>query len=66
MEIFHFKAALEMNRNFKVLKGELTREEFVALRRALHTPNEKKSESASLWRKSQVRQPLPRKWGQTF
>ena len=55
-----------MNRNFKVLKGELTREEFVALRRALPTPEVKKSESASLWRKSQIRQPLPRKWGQTF
>jgi hypothetical protein len=55
-----------MNRNFKVLKGELTREEFVALRRTLPTPIEKKSESASLWRKSQIRQPLPRKWGQTF
>jgi hypothetical protein len=55
-----------VNRNFKVVKGELTREEFVALRRALPTPEEKKSESASLWRKSQIRQPLPRKWGQTF
>jgi len=55
-----------MNRKFKILKGEATREEFVALRRALPSPHERKSESASLWRKSQIRQPLPRKWGQTF
>jgi hypothetical protein len=55
-----------MNRKFKTIKGEMSREEFVALRRALPEPNIKKSESASLWRKSQIRQPLPRKWGQTF
>jgi hypothetical protein len=26
----------------------------------------KKTNPASLWRKSQIRQPLPRKWGQSF
>ena len=46
--------------------AELSPETVIALEKALPTPVVKKVESASLWRKSQIRQPLPRKWGQSF
>jgi hypothetical protein len=55
-----------MNTKFTILKGTPTAKELAALEKALPTPVVKKIERASLWRKSQIRQPLPRKWGQTF
>jgi len=54
------------NKRFTILSGTPTPEELAALEKALPTPVLKKVETASLWRKSQIRQPLPRKWGQTF
>ncbi|MCX6453805.1 MAG: hypothetical protein NTV53_02385 [Actinobacteria bacterium] len=55
-----------MNTKFTILNGAPTAKELAALEKALPTPVVKKIERASLWRKSQIRQPLPRKWGQTF
>jgi len=55
-----------MNTKFTILKGTPSEKELAALEKALPTPVVKKIERASLWRKSQIRQPLPRKWGQTF
>ncbi len=54
------------NKRFTITSGTPTPEELAALEKALPTPVVKKVETASLWRKSQIRQPLPRKWGQTF
>jgi hypothetical protein len=54
------------HKRFTILSGTPTPEELAALEKALPTPVLKKVETASLWRKSQIRQPLPRKWGQTF
>ncbi|CAB4701699.1 MAG: hypothetical protein F2672_03260 [Actinobacteria bacterium] len=55
-----------MNTKFTILNGTPTASELAALEKALPTPVVKKVETASLWRKSQIRQPLPRKWGQSF
>ena len=55
-----------MNKKFIILNGTPTAKELEALERAIPTPVVKKVETASLWRKSQVRAPLPRKWGQSF
>jgi hypothetical protein len=55
-----------MNTKFTILNGTPTPSELAALEKALPTPVVKKVETASLWRKSQIRQPLPRKWGQSF
>ena len=55
-----------MNKHFSIVSGTPTKEELAALEKALPTPVIKKVETASLSRKSQIRQPLPRKWGQTF
>ena len=54
------------NKRFTITSGTPTPEELAALEKALPTPVVKKVETASLWRKSQICQPLPRKWGQTF
>ena len=54
------------NKRFTITSGTPNPEELAALEKALPTPVVKKVETASLWRKSQIRQPLPRKWGQTF
>ncbi|MSV88131.1 MAG: hypothetical protein F2856_04270 [Actinobacteria bacterium] len=55
------------NQKFLITSGTPTREEIIAIGKALRIPVEKKAtERASLWRKSQIRQPLPRKWGQLF
>jgi len=54
------------NKRFTITSGTPTPEELAALEKALPTPVVKKVETASLWRKSQIRQPLPRKWGQIF
>ena len=51
---------------FTITNGPATREEIIAIGKALRIPETRKDSRASLWRKSQVRQPLPRKWGQTF
>jgi len=55
-----------MNKKFTILNGTATEKELAALEKALPTPVVKKVNTASLWRKSQIRQPLPRKWGQSF
>ncbi|MEI6866938.1 MAG: hypothetical protein WCK62_00410 [Actinomycetes bacterium] len=55
-----------MERRFTIVNGAPTEAELAALEKALPTPVVKKVESAGLWRKSQIRQPLPRKWGPTF
>ena len=55
-----------MNNKFTILNGTATKSELAALEKALPTPVVKKVNTASLWRKSQIRQPLPRKWGQSF
>ena len=55
-----------MNRKLTILNGTPSAKELAALEKALPTPVVKKVERASLWRKSQIRQPLPRKWGQSF
>ena len=55
-----------MNNEFTILNGTATKSELAALEKALPTPVVKKINRASLWRKSQIRQPLPRKWGQSF
>ncbi|CAN2233943.1 hypothetical protein MCEMZLE42_00291 [actinobacterium SCGC AAA044-D11] len=55
-----------MNRKFTILNGTPSAKELAALEKALPMPVVKKVERASLWRKSQIRQPLPRKWGQSF
>jgi|GEM_PF-662591 hypothetical protein len=54
------------SKRFTITSGTPSAEELAALEKALPTPVVKKVETASLWRKSQIRQPLPRKWGQTF
>ncbi len=55
------------NQKFLIVSGTPTREEIIAIGKALRIPVEKtKVERASLWRKSQIRQPLARKWGQLF
>ena len=54
------------NKRFTVVSGTPSKQELAALEKTLPTPVIKKVETASLWRKSQIRQPLPRKWGQTF
>jgi hypothetical protein len=56
----------QQNKRFTIVSGTPNSEELAALRKALPAPVIKKVETASLWRKSQIRQPLPRKWGQTF
>lgn len=55
-----------MPAKFTILKGAPTPSELAALEKALPTPVVKKIESANLWRKSQIRQPLPKKWGPNF
>jgi hypothetical protein len=55
-----------MARHFIVVKGKATEQELAALEKAIPVPVVKKVEAASLWRKSQIRQPLPKKWGPTF
>ena len=55
-----------MNKKFTILNGTASEKELAALEKALPTPVAKKVNTASLWRKSQIRQPLPRKWGQSF
>jgi hypothetical protein len=55
-----------VNSKFTILNGTASEEELAALEIALPVPVIKKVETASLWRKSQIRQPLPRKWGQSF
>jgi hypothetical protein len=55
-----------MNKKFTILNGTATDKELVALEIALPTPVVKIVNIPSLWRKSQIRQPLPRKWGQSF
>lgn len=55
-----------MNKKFTIVNGTATEKELAALEKALPTPIVKKVNPASLWRKSQIRQPLPRKWGQSF
>lgn len=55
-----------MNSNFTILNGTPSKKELIALEKALPTPVVKKVDTANLWRKSQIRQPLPRKWGQSF
>ncbi|KGA21302.1 hypothetical protein GM51_2745 [freshwater metagenome] len=55
-----------MNKKFTILNGTATDKELAALEKALPTPVIKNVNTASLWRKSQIRQPLPRKWGQSF
>ena len=55
-----------MNKKFTILNGTATDKELAALEKALPTPVVKTVDTASLWRKSQIRQPLPRKWGQSF
>mgnify|MGYP000886231655 FL=1 len=55
-----------MNNKFTILNGTATDKELAALEKALPTPVVKKVNTASRWRKSQIRQPLPRKWGQSF
>jgi len=55
-----------MNNKFTILNGTPSEKELISLEKALPAPVVKKVESASLWRKSQIRQPLPRKWGQSF
>lgn len=55
-----------MNNKFTILNGTPSKSELAALEKALPIPVVKKIDTASLWRKSQIRQPLPRKWGQSF
>ncbi|MEJ6574101.1 MAG: hypothetical protein QNL78_03105 [Actinomycetes bacterium] len=55
-----------MSNRFTILNGTATESELAALEKALPAPVVKKINTASLWRKSQIRQPLPRKWGQSF
>ncbi|MEI8066201.1 MAG: hypothetical protein WCH42_02585 [Actinomycetes bacterium] len=55
-----------MERRFTIIKGTATADELAALEKALPTPIVKKVVAASLWRKSQIRQPLPKKWGPNF
>lgn len=55
-----------MQRRFTIINGTPTSAELAALEKALPTPVVKKVEAASLWRKSQIRQPLPKKWGPNF
>ena len=55
-----------MSHKFVIVKGNPSEQEMAALEKAIPIPVEKKVESASLWRKSQIRQPLPKKWGPTF
>lgn len=51
---------------FTIIKGKPTEQELIALDKAIPVTTVKKLETASLWRKSQMRQPLPKKWGPTF
>jgi hypothetical protein len=56
----------KITKKFTITSGTPSDAELAALLKAVPTPVAKKVESSSLWRKSQVRQPLPRKWGQSF
>jgi hypothetical protein len=55
-----------MTERFLIIKGTPTEQELVALEKAIPLPAVKKLGAASLWRKSQMRQPLSKKWGPTF
>jgi len=55
-----------MNKRFSIVKGNPSREELAALSKVIRKPVAKKAERASLWRKSQLQQPLPHNWKQTF
>ncbi|MCX6455639.1 MAG: hypothetical protein WCQ78_01895 [Actinomycetes bacterium] len=58
--------AKALSKKFTITSGTPSPAELAALEKAIPAPVEQKIESSSLWRKSQVRQPLPRKWGQSF
>ena len=55
-----------INNLFTIVNGNPTPRELEVLEKTLPAPIVKKVARASLWRKSQIRQPLPRKWGQSF
>jgi len=55
-----------INHRFTIVNGNPTAKELEALEKALPALIVKKVARASLWRKSQIRQPLPRKWGESF
>jgi hypothetical protein len=53
-------------RKFTILHGTATPEEMRALEKAIKMPAPKKPLPMSLWRKSQIRNPLPKRWGTDF
>jgi hypothetical protein len=55
-----------MEKKFTILKGTPTPAELKALELAIPTPQPKKPRAISIWRRSQIRQPLPKKWGTDF
>ena len=55
-----------INNRFTIVNGNPTPRELEVLEKTLPAPIVKKVARASLWRKSQIRQPLPRKWGRSF
>jgi hypothetical protein len=55
-----------MNKKFTIVKGTATAAELAALEKAIGDPAPKKPRPYSLWRKSQIRQPLAKKWGTDF
>jgi len=58
--------AKALSKKFTITSGTPSAAELTALEKAIPAPAERKIKSSSLWRKSQVRQPLPRQWGQSF
>ncbi len=55
-----------MEKKFTILKGNPSELELKALEIAIPVPEEKKPRPYSIWRKSQIRQPLAKKWGTDF
>ena len=57
---------MKEKRNFTILHGTATPAEMRALEKAIKTPTPKKPLPMSIWRKSQIRNPLPKRWGTDF
>ena len=53
-------------RKFDIVKGTPSVAEMRVLLKVIKTPEPKKPLPMSLWRKSQIRNPLPKRWGTDF
>jgi hypothetical protein len=51
---------------FTILQGNPTAAELKALEAAIKPAQPKKPQPMSIWRRSQIRNPLPKRWGTDF